>query len=316
MTLFNSPSRSVSMALSVTGMMLQLVVVAVVMVCVSGKKGDHGGVAMGVLSPCDDAKTNIEIDWDPQSSAEYTCDSDTLSPSVPKIQSSCMEEPDEGIHVCYPHAINYTDIPPTSGRHRPNWPVYGEYTYVPQQRWLHSLEHGAIVMLYHSCADPQQVETLRNIVTGCLRKHIITPYKLLPEEMPFALLTWGCKLLMSSVTTSVATNFIKSRALQAPEGQVAGDGEYNTSLTVPAQTVSDYKDSVICPGQASNTQTADMAGILSGQHRDSNPLASEPENPIVIQSRKRRQQLDAETEKLDRNVKRLIEAYRRLVSVK
>ena len=73
------------------------------------------------------------------------------------------------------------------------------------------LQHGAIVMLYHPCADPAQVDKLRDIVTHCLRKHIITPYKQLPQQTPFALLSWGCKLMMSSVTTSVARNFIKVR---------------------------------------------------------------------------------------------------------
>ena len=70
-------------------------------------------------------------------------------------------------------------------------------------------QHGAIVMLYHPCADPAQVDTLRGIVTHCLRKHIITPYKQLPEQTPFALLSWGCKLTMSTVISSVARNFIK-----------------------------------------------------------------------------------------------------------
>lgn len=44
-----------------------------------------------------------------------------------------------------------------SGTHRKLWPVYGEYVYVPPQRWIHSLEHGAIVLLYHPCANLNQV---------------------------------------------------------------------------------------------------------------------------------------------------------------
>lgn len=38
-----------------------------------------------------------------------------------------------------------------SGPHRPLWPVYGEYVYLPPQRWLHALEvnitllHGNVV---------------------------------------------------------------------------------------------------------------------------------------------------------------------------
>lgn len=69
-----------------------------------------------------------------------------------------------------------------SGTHRPLWPKYGEYGFVPKQRWLHSLEHGAIVMLYHPCANKNEVQLLRKIVKGCLYRHIITPYNLLPQE--------------------------------------------------------------------------------------------------------------------------------------
>ena len=42
-------------------------------------------------------------------------------------------------------------------------------------------------MLYHPCANKKQVDYLREIVTGCVRKHIITPYKNLTLEKPFAL---------------------------------------------------------------------------------------------------------------------------------
>lgn len=45
-----------------------------------------------------------------------------------------------------------------SGTHRKLWPVYGEYVFVPPQRWIHSLEHGAIVLLYHPCANLNQVK--------------------------------------------------------------------------------------------------------------------------------------------------------------
>lgn len=48
-----------------------------------------------------------------------------------------------------------------SGTHRKLWPVYGEYVYVPPQRWIHSLEHGAIVLLYHPCANLNQVNSQR-----------------------------------------------------------------------------------------------------------------------------------------------------------
>lgn len=69
-----------------------------------------------------------------------------------------------------------------SGPHRPLWPRYGEYTFVPKQRWLHSLEHGAVVMLYHPCANNDEINTLKKLVKKCLYRHIITPYNLLDPD--------------------------------------------------------------------------------------------------------------------------------------
>lgn len=45
-----------------------------------------------------------------------------------------------------------------SGMHRPLGPKYGEYVFVPPQRWLNSMAAGAIIMLYHPCANPAQVK--------------------------------------------------------------------------------------------------------------------------------------------------------------
>lgn len=135
-------------------------------------------------------------------------------------------------HVCMFHRLTYNRTLPTFGSHRPLWPVYGEYQFLPLQRWLHSLEvwsfvlwmstvlqnchsmqcpamfqflvlsfmshrflpdlslqHGGIVMLYHPCAEPVLVRRLRKLLTGCFRKHIITPYTLLTQER-VCLLQW------------------------------------------------------------------------------------------------------------------------------
>lgn len=37
-------------------------------------------------------------------------------------------------------------------------------------------------MLYHPCADAAEVNKLRAVVTGCLRRYIITPYDKLPKQ--------------------------------------------------------------------------------------------------------------------------------------
>lgn len=38
--------------------------------------------------------------------------------------------------------ISYPEKIPTFGDHRPLWPIFGEYKFVPPQRWLHNIEHG------------------------------------------------------------------------------------------------------------------------------------------------------------------------------
>ena len=37
------------------------------------------------------------------------------------------------LHMCINKAIKYKEQVPVSGAHRPQWPVYGEYTYIPAQ---------------------------------------------------------------------------------------------------------------------------------------------------------------------------------------
>ena len=47
--------------------------------------------------------------------------------------------------------------------------------FVPRERWLHNIEHGAVVMLYDPCTLESEVNKLKRIVRTCIKKHIITP---------------------------------------------------------------------------------------------------------------------------------------------
>ncbi|XP_055861958.1 uncharacterized protein LOC106050986 isoform X1 [Biomphalaria glabrata] len=210
---------------------------------------EHGGVPMGIPKTiCDDGKVNINIDWDPNSSEEYTCTEPRKNPPTLGLHFYQDEEKaQKPMHICLPEKINYQEDLPTSGAHRPLWAQFGEYVYLPRQRWLHNLEHGAVVFLYHPCADPDQILIFKTLARNCLWKHIITPSKLLPPDMNFALLTWTHKLLLSDPDYSRMISFIKTYALKAPEGMMFEDGQYKVGLLHPASIVSDAKDSVICP---------------------------------------------------------------------
>uniref|UniRef100_A0A1Y1LUY2 DUF3105 domain-containing protein n=1 Tax=Photinus pyralis TaxID=7054 RepID=A0A1Y1LUY2_PHOPY len=209
-------------------------------------------IQMGVISDdCDNGKDNITVDWN-DSPINYTC-FDKKSLYLPNIDVQPIEVayniPKEyaAMHECMNTTITYNYPIPTFGPHRPLWPKYGEYLFVPVQRWLHNLEHGAIVMLYHPCANVRETEYLKEIVKNCLYRHIITPYTLLTMDRPLALLAWGHSLEMSKVDTATVINFIRRRALQGPE-RISRDGDYDHKLVNPAKVVSDQEDSDLCIG--------------------------------------------------------------------
>ena len=54
--------------------------------------------------------------------------------------------------------------------------------FVPKERWLHNIEHGAVVMLYDPCTLEAEVNKLKRIVRSCIKKHIITPTTFLSPE--------------------------------------------------------------------------------------------------------------------------------------
>lgn len=226
----------------------------------------HGGVPMGIKNvACDDTKTSIEIDWDPNSSVEYTCTEERTEPPKKGLHHYESEETAQRpLHVCYPEEIKYTEDLPMSGAHRPNWPQYGEYLYLPVQRWLHNLEHGAVVFLYHPCANPEDVLLFKSVAKSCLWKHIISPYKKMPPEMNFALLAWKNKLLLSDPDVDLMVQFVKEHALQAPEGKAFADGTYNTGLIHHAKIVTDKQDSQLCPRKILMAETANE--ILKRSH--------------------------------------------------
>ena len=69
----------------------------------------------------------------------------------------------------------------------------------PPQRWLHSLEHGAVAFLYNPCADEYEINIFRKIAKKCLRRFIFTPHTQLGDDIYFTLVTYGCKLELSTL---------------------------------------------------------------------------------------------------------------------
>lgn len=133
--------------------------------------------------------TNIDVIGVP-----YTCDGKWQ----PKLCGAplALDPPlQPGMHVDLPTPITYADKPPSSGTHRFQWGNWGEYLYMPPQRYLHNLEHGGVVLLYHPCAPKATVEALRALAKAIApdaygpARWILSPYPDLPTAV--ALVRWG-----------------------------------------------------------------------------------------------------------------------------
>ncbi len=105
---------------------------------------------------------------------------------------------DEGRqHVSEGTEPQHANIPPASGEHWPTTIVYGIYDEpVPPARWVHNLEHGAVVLLYRCDADCDQVRGQIETVHAGLRdgafgerKFVATPFE--PLDSKFMLVAWG-----------------------------------------------------------------------------------------------------------------------------
>jgi len=75
-------------------------------------------------------------------------------------------------HTCVQHPIFYDNIndsgtkaiPPALGRHRERWAKWGEYDFLPTQRWMHNAEHGGAIFLYHPCLDEESKCAIRRLI--------------------------------------------------------------------------------------------------------------------------------------------------------
>jgi hypothetical protein len=83
----------------------------------------------------------------------------------PVAQCQTIAVPNEGwSHVPEGSAINYAHNPPASGPHYASWGRYIEHT-TPLARghYVHNIEHGGVVFLYHPDAPPASVQALRQV---------------------------------------------------------------------------------------------------------------------------------------------------------
>ena len=91
------------------------------------------------------------------------------------------------------------------------------------------------------------VQLMKLMAKSCLRKTLITPYRKMKQQ--FAIVTYGCRLMMDSFDPEAAHDFIKNHALvDAPE-TTPKNGTFIAELIDSSNIVpgSDLHDKCICP---------------------------------------------------------------------
>lgn len=193
------------------------------------------GLVALALPACDDGapvetqKAAILLSDLHQDPDNYTCSEPSWG--LPACTTGTAEDrfARPGTHVALPAAITYTDSPPTFGTHRPDWAKWGAYQFVAPQNWIHNLEHGGIVLLYHPCTPPAVVAQLRAWAydhppdDGGPLRWVLTPYPGLPH--PIMAVTWGWRYGAACVRPDELDAFLAAHYRKAPE-DIGASGAY------------------------------------------------------------------------------------------
>lgn len=163
---------------------------------------------------------------------DYSCNGNSYPYNC---EAQIINEPSDGAgHYNNPVGLCYNENPPSSGPHRPMWGRWGEYEYMPPQRYIHNLEHGGIAILYHPCVEKDLIDSLRTL--ACSRadddggefRWILTPYVDLPTNI--AVVAWEWTYLNDCFDLHSINNFIDEHYRNAPE-DFYYNGTYDTLYT-------------------------------------------------------------------------------------
>lgn len=131
--------------------------------------------------------------------------------------------------LCSP--LVYSTNPPSSGEHYAVWADFREYAEpVPRGFWVHSLEHGALVLAYRCTDCDDEVQAARELIEtlpedpscarfGRVRRVVLTPDPLL--DVRWAAARWGVTLRSDCFEPESFRAFAERPWAGAPENTCA-----------------------------------------------------------------------------------------------
>ena len=134
--------------------------------------------------------------------------------------------------------VTYESVPPVSGQHNPNPAGCGIYAQeIPAENMVHTLEHGAVGILYHpEQVQLPQIRSLERIV-GAYESHVFAaPYT--EQEDPVTVVAWAHLMRMDDIDGDAITEFIEAfrQGADAPEATQECPKSADDPFVVPTPT--------------------------------------------------------------------------------
>ena len=164
----------------------------------------------------------------------------------------------EGVHTADP--VTYETVPPTSGSHAPGAAPCGVHAeQIPNENLVHTLEHGAVGLLYDPTLDIQQIRDLENIVGGVSSHMFSAPYE--GMDTPIVVTAWGFRMPLEEVDEPAIEEFIDEFRQNGPEEQ---DCPNTSNAPFDPEAAAEGQDSVDVEGDASPSPGAGDATPAPG----------------------------------------------------
>jgi len=151
------------------------------------------------------------------------------------ILSLPMNEADFSPHECFNIPISYDHInkynwvpgkgyPPTNSKHRDQWGKWGQYEYIPPERWQHNTEHGGVAFLYNNCLGSTSICALRSFVSNIIGQDdggafrwVMSPYGRFQGGLALAAVVYGHVYASPCLNQKELAKFVEQHYRQAIE---------------------------------------------------------------------------------------------------
>ena len=151
-----------------------------------------------VLSACSDSGSSSDT-------STTVAPGETTAPIAGEPEGTQTFTDLEQTHVDTP--VDYPQTPPVGGPHSPAWQTCGSYDVeFPQERGVHSMEHGAVWITYTAGLPEADLTVLKAFVESG-KEVLVSPFTGLPT--PIIASAWGKQLQLQSVNDLRLAQFVE-----------------------------------------------------------------------------------------------------------